>query len=222
MKFVHPDIDCIFDTDCDIINTLVIENQNLLYSLINDIQEQLAGNDGRAVLSGNDKILPFEKNLELLDRFIPFDLNSKALITKIASDFEKKAVSEDWYAHTAELLSRAESLLTNIAFDYSCNIEFTKISIGSFIKASGIEICDDYDTLGEKLLDYFELIYEFIGKKLFITVNLRSYISDGEAELFMKTAISHGFHLIMIENCEHKRLTQENRRIVDADLCLIS
>ena len=222
MKLVYPEIDCVFDTGCGIINTLIIENQNLMCSLINDIQNQLSGLDGKTVLSENDIILPIDKKLELLDRFIPFDMNGKALISKIAADLEKKAVSDEWYQRTSELLSHMESLLSNIAFDYSCSIEFTKIGIGSLIKASGIEICDDYDSLGEKIIDYFELIHEFIGKKLFVTVNLRSYISDRETELFMQTALDHEFNIIMIENCEHKRLQQEKRLIVDADLCLIS
>ena len=63
---------------------------------------------------------------------------------------------------------------------------------------------------------------EFIGKKLFVTVNLRSYISDKEAELFMQTALLHKFNVFMIENYEHKRLSYEKRFIIDADLCLIS
>lgn len=222
MKFVYPEIDCIFDADCGIINTLIIESPNLMYSLVKDIRDQLSGLDGRSVLSEGDKIISIEKRLELIDRFIPFDMNGKALISKITADIEKKAVSDEWYPLTAELMSRAESLLSNLAFDYSCNIEFTKVNIGSLIKASGVEICDDYASLGEKIIDYFELIHEFIGKKLFVTVNLRSYISDSETELFMETALAHEFQILMIENCEHKRLPQEKRLIVDGDLCLIS
>ena len=189
---------------------------------MSDIQNQLSGLDGKAVLSENNKILPIDKKLELLDRFIPFDMNGKTLISKITADLEKKAVSDEWYPRTAELLSLTESLLSNLAFDYSCSIEFPKIGIGSLIKASGVEICDDYDSLGEKIIDYFGLIHEFIGKKLFVTVNLRSYISDRETELFMQTVLDHEFNILMIENCEHKRLSQEKRMIVDADLCLIS
>ena len=222
MKFVYPEIDCVFDTDCGKINTLIIENQKLMCSLISDIQKQLEGLDGRSVLSEGNKILSMDKNIELLDRFIPFDINSKTLISKIVADLEKKAISDEWYSHTSELIGNTQLLLSKLAFDYSCNIEFTKISIGSIIKAVGVEICDDYESLGEKIIDYFELIHEFLGKKLFVTVNLRSYISDEETELFMQTALLHQFNVFMIENCEHKRLSCEKRMIIDGDLCLIS
>ena len=51
MKFVYPDIDCVFDTEIERINTIVIENPRLLCAMISDLQTQLAGGEGRAVLS---------------------------------------------------------------------------------------------------------------------------------------------------------------------------
>ena len=58
MKLVYPDIDCVFDTQIDKINTIVIENPHLLCALISDLQTQLAGGEGRAVLSADGKFLP--------------------------------------------------------------------------------------------------------------------------------------------------------------------
>ena len=205
----------------DEIATLVIENPGLFRALITDIQAQLYGMEGRAVLSLNGKSLPLSKNLELLDRFIPFDLNTKTLITKINADLEKKAVSDEYYPETLNVLGQLEKLLTDLSFDYPCGIEFPKLSAGAVLKAAGVEICDDYDSLGEKILDYFQLVNDLVGRKLFITVNLRSYFSDMETQLFMKTVASHGFDVIMIESFEHARLDEEKRLIIDADLCLI-
>lgn len=221
MNLVFPEIDCVFDTESEKINTLIIENPPLLCSFLTDLQNQFIGNNGKTVLSKNNKILPIEKKLEIIDKFIPFDINSKALISKISSDIEVKAVSEEFYANTNELLGNIDSYFSSLSFDYPCDIQFTKINIGSFIKASGIEICDDYDNLGEKIIDYIQLVTEFIGEKLFIIVNLRSYISDQDAELFMKTCLSHRFDILMIETFEHPKFDLEKRIIIDADFCLI-
>ena len=95
------------------------------------------------------------------------------------------------------------------------------MQIGSIIKAAGVEICDDYESLGEKLIDYFQLVNELLGRKLFVTLNLRSFFTAKEAQLFMKTVASHQFDVIMIESFEHQRLEEEKRLIIDADLCLI-
>lgn len=112
MKFVFPEIDFIFDTECDKINTLIIENPVLFRSLLQDITDQLSGLDGKAVLSENSKLLNIAKKLELLDRFIPFDLNSKAINSKIVADLELKAVSDEFYSATVETVGRMETLPT--------------------------------------------------------------------------------------------------------------
>ena len=221
MKFVYPEISFVFNTAVDKINTIVIENQRLFSGLIQDVENQLCGYEGKAVVSENDKILSTDKHLELLTNFYPFDLNQKTLLNKISAELEKTAVSGYYYHRAAELTSMAEAFLTEIAFEFPVDISFGKINIGSIIKASGMEIKDTYLKLSEKLIDYFELITEFIGKKLFITVNLRSYISDTEAKEFMETALSHEYNIIMIENCEYTLLPVESRHIIDSDLCEI-
>lgn len=221
MKFVYPDIDCVFDTEIEKINTIVIENPHLLCNLISDLQTQLAGSEGRAVLSADGKLLPMDKKLEVLDHFIPLELNTRALISRIAADLEKKALSDDCYPETSALIGRIDAYLSALAFDYPCDVAFTKVGVGTIIKAAGVEIRDDYESLGEKLIDYFQLVNDLIGRKLFITLNLRSYFTPKEAQLFMKTVASHRFDVIMIESHEHQRLEEEKRLIIDADLCLI-
>lgn len=138
-----------------------------------------------------------------------------------AAELEKKAVSEDFYGRTIELVSEIENHLMNISFDFLCDINYNKLDIGSIIRASGVEINDSYTSLGEKIIDYIELVTEFDRRKLFLTVNLRSYISDNEASEFMKTILSHGYNVIMLESSEHSRLDCESRYIIDADLCEI-
>lgn len=221
MRLVYPDIQCCFDTELDRVNCIVIENQQLFYSLLRDIENQFAGFDGVLVVSENGKPLKTDKYLEVLSQFFPFDINKKSLLNKITAELEAKAVSTDYYEKTVELLSGIEQHLINLAFDFSCDVCYNKLDIGSIVKAAGVQINDTAECLSEKIIDYIELVTEFDRKKLFITVNLRSFISDSEASLFMQTAISHGYHIIMLENCEHTRLDEEKRYIVDRDLCEI-
>ena len=219
MKFCFPEISGVFDTDTGFVNTLVIENQKLFYRLISDIASQLDGCDGNAVVSDRDKILGFSKNVELLTTFVPFELNKKALIGKIASALEKEAVNPDNYMNTMQMMADIEKYLDLLASGFDCDLSFTKVSPSSIIRAAGPEIADNYDSIAEKVIDYMELIREFDCKKLFITVNMRSYADDPEIEPFMKTVIDHEYDLIMIENTGYRRLPLEKRVTVDADLC---
>ena len=72
----------------------------------------------------------------------------------------------------------------------------------------------------ERLLDYMELVREFDRPKLFITVNMRSFLSDEIIEKFLKTAINHEHKLLMIESKGYLLLKHEKRLTVDQDLCL--
>ena len=221
MKIVNPKINYVFDTDTDKINTLVIENQRLMFDLLTDIEQQLSGYDGKTVLSDNNKILSISKQLELLTQFIPFEINRKNLISKISAELEKNAVCSEKYEHTAELLRMLEEYLSDLAFDLRADINFSKINIGAIIKAASPEILDDYDSLSEKIIDYMELVTDFDRQKLFITVNLRNYVTDEETESFMRTVLSHRLHILMIESHEYFRLPSENRVVIDCDLCEI-
>ena len=64
-----------------------------------------------------------------------------------------------------------------------------------------------------------ETVLEFEGEKLFITVNMRSYVEDSEMEAFIKTVTSHRYDLIMLENISYPKLENEIRYTIDSDLC---
>ncbi len=221
MKFVYPNINHVVEITEDQVNTLVIENQKLFAEILQDLCCQLQGDDGRSVLSNNEKILDISKNLELLSQFVPFEINKKSLISRVISLMEKQSVDADHYEETMEELSRLEAYMYHLAFDMTGDLTFTKISPASLIKAVGIEFEDNYDSLAEKLIDYMELVTFYDRPKLFVFVNLRSYISDAEAEAFFETVLSHQFKVVLIENKEYNRIALEKRYIVDEDLCEI-
>lgn len=89
------------------------------------------------------------------------------------------------------------------------------------IKAAGIEIIDDYDTLEERILAYMDLSREYEGKKLFVFVNLRSVVPYATLQLMMDTAITREYRVLLIDNMDYKKLSCESRIIIDNDLCVI-
>lgn len=222
MKITFPEFNKIFDTCVpNKINTLVIENQSLFSRFLLDLDHQLNGFDGKTVVSLSNKPLPVNKTVEVITQFIPFDINKKTLVNKIIAALEKTAVDGYNYQKTVELITEIEKYLDELSFGFDCDIEYSKLEISSILKAVGIEIKSSYDTVSEKLIDYFELVREFDRDKLFVTVNLRSYIDDIEAESFIDTVIKHEYNVIMLENFEHAKLLSEERYIIDADLCEI-
>ena len=222
MKFVYPDLHTITETIDGCLHVLVIENQELFQKLLRDMVQQIAGESGFAVVSEQDTPLPFSKYVEIIDRFVPFELNRRPLLNRIISALEKDALSEQHYTETMQTLGQTEQLLQNLAFDFSCDIVFPPFTAAALLKAAAPMLREEDKSPAELTLDYMQLVCEFERPKLFVTVNMRSYISDREMTRFADTALSHGYHLLMLENREYPRLAQEKRWIVDSDLCEIT
>lgn len=219
MKFVFPAIDHVFDVDNGQFHTLVIENQSLFSQLLQDIHQQMEGGDGQGVLSDADAPIAFSRYADVIDVFVPFSLNRKPLLSKISAALEREAVDEAHYEQSLQLLQAVETLLDDIAFRFPCDLVFPKLSIAGILKSAGIELKDDYKSIGERVIDYMELVTAFDRSKLFFTVNMRSFIADEEMALFVETALSHGFQLLSLESCDHPRLKNEARWTIDKDLC---
>ena len=221
MKIVLPQIDHVFDFDEECCITVVIENQRLFTDVIKDISEQIQGLYGRTVLSKGNKPVSMDKYAELISQFIPFDINQRTLISKVNSRMQQLAVNEDNFMATNELLAEWERYLLNLSMNLTGNFSFLKITAESLIKAAGMEFENEYDSLGEKLLDYMELVRTYDKDKLFVLVNLRSYLSDGETEAFIRDVQAREICILLLESVERQRICEENRYVVDNDLCLI-
>lgn len=221
MKLVYPEISTVFDMGNGKLNTLVIENQPLMQRFLTEIQSGIDGNSGRIVLSENDSPVELTKHAEILSDFISFDINKKSLLTKITSAIEQNAVDAEHFERTAALMRDVEVYLSEMSFDLSCDAVFSNVNVSSLIKSAGVILRDEYDSIAEKIIDYMELVTEFERRKLFITVNMRGFVSDIQTELFSKTVLSHGYSVLMVENHEYSRLPDERRVVIDVDLCEI-
>lgn len=221
MIYRHQYFDSAITTCNGKVNTVVIENAAAFAEILRDIASSIEGNSEQSVLFDRDKMLSFSTSAELLSSFFPFEVNRKTLLNKITASLEKEALLPENYQMTMEMISSTERYLSSLAEAFDCNLTFGKISPSSIIKASGLEIIEDYTSLPEKLLDYFELVREFEREKVFFTVNLRSYLNVRDVESFFESIVLHDFSVIMFENKEYSKNKWENRLILDEDWCII-
>ena len=203
----------------DEIAILVIENPDFFREFLRDISTQLDGFSGKAVLSRDDTPIGFLGNVELIDSFVSFEISRKTLLTKLVSQLESIAVSESNYLHTASLMGELEQYIQELSFELPCDILCSKMSIGSVLRAVGIEISDDYANDLERLLDYMELTRELERDRLFLLVNLRSWYSDEEVSKFLSSILSHEYHVLLVDSISKVRLPNEERVTIDTDLC---
>lgn len=221
MKLVHPEMLTVLQFLPGAVNSLVIENPTLFYQLISELVQQSEGKDGSFVLSKDDLVLDIAKKTEVVTDLIRFDINSKSLLTKIVSTLEKEAVSPNHYEKNQMLLSEIEGFVYELAFSYDIDLTCEKMNIGAILKALGIRLVDDYETLAEKIFSWMSLVREFEGDKLFVFVNLRSVLSETEVQAFIDTVVSHDYSVLLLDNYAYPKLTGEVRLIIDKDLCEI-
>lgn len=222
MMIAYPAGDICCELKENKILTLVIENQHVFYSIISDIQTQLDGNSGEFVLSENYTPLDMRKNTELISQLIPFTVNQKDLVTKLYGYIKKKAVNENMYQPTQELIAKISDYLYQLTEDEENELIVTvPEDISGILKAFDLRLDDNDMSLSEKLLEYMISSNEFKAKKLFIVINLRSYLTDNQAEQLFKSVLLKKLQLICIESAEHKRLGNEEVIIIDNDMCVI-
>lgn len=221
MKIIVPQVDYVFDCAGEKMCSIIIENQKLLYSVVCDILGQIQGDDGKTVLSEDNQVLSISKCAELITQFTPFELNHKNLISKVVSQMQKIVVDEQHYLKTQQLVGDWERYLMELSVGMVGNLNFPKVLADTLVKSAGIEFDDTYDSLAEKIIDCFELVQEYDKRKLFILVNLRSYLSDEEMNIFMQDVLTRNIQVLLLESSERTVLQNEKRYIVDADLCVI-
>lgn len=219
MKLVHPHMQEIIKFEENKVNSIIIENQQFFYEFINDIYNQLSGDEGKIVLSINNEPVDISKHLEMLTSFIPFEINKKPLLNKIYSTLEEHSQSSELYIETQNIISSVSKYIMSLTDYLDCGFEQKEITATSIIKMASPTLYDEYEEPMEKIIDYMELIRQFIGDKLFVFVNIRSYYTDDKMKLFFETINSHKFNILFLESIERTRLPFEKRLVIDNDLC---
>lgn len=221
MRIAGPYFNSLIEINEGEIFCLVIEEQNVFRNVILDIHDQICGEFGKLVLSYDNMPISFHKYVDVIESFAPFDINTKALISKINSSIEKNAVDSEHFLDSSKLVSDIENYISELCFDLPFGVECSKLSISSIIKAAAVHVLDDYENTIEAIVAYMLAILDFDKRKLFVTVNMRSYFTDDDMIMFLKEVKNHQIQVLMIENCVHDNLDGMNTLIIDKDLCEI-
>lgn len=221
MKIAYNNISTVIEMKPDRVTGLVIENSEMLFKFLTDLKASLRGEERGFVFSRNNMPFNPSQEVKLLTDFIDFELNQKSLLSKIIKSTEINAVNEDFFMESQHLLSEIENYLRRLTLDFPGELFFDKLSVQSLIKSFGLSLIDDYDSLEEKLLEYMELAYEFEGIRLFILVNVRCLIPQPKLQELIDTALINEHKILLVDCREYPRLNQEDRLIIDEDLCEI-
>lgn len=219
MKIVHPKINSKIEISDHEISVLVIEEPKFFCELLIDIKNQINKFEGDTVLSISNEPVSFHKYVELIIDPLDLEMNSRTIIKKVLEAMEKCGLDAVYYERTQKLIAEIEEYINDLSLNFDTEIGCQDISFQKILKAVELTVVEEYSRLVDKIYAYMELTREFEGDKLFIFVNLSNYIGNEQLQEFINTVIGHSFRVLLIDSHDFERLEQENRLIVDCDLC---
>ena len=132
---------------------------------------------------------------------------------------EKCGQDAVFYERTQKLMAEIETYINELCLNFDAEIECHDITFQQILKAVQLTVSEEYSRFVDRIYAYMELIREFEGEKLFIFVNLSSYIKGEQLQEFVNTATGHSFRVLLIDSHDFERLEKENRLVIDCDLC---
>ena len=161
-----------------------------------------------------------ESELMVVTDIFGFDVNSAAMLKLIHADIEKQLNEKP------EVKSMVEKLANTITelISYEClenelDLEYDEITILELIKALGIQIETQSDTVFEKCFEILQ-VYNYLSKKrLLIFINVGAYLTKNEMEKLIEyIQLSNQVVLFL----EPKRLYDLPQYVLDNDYFLMA
>ncbi|WP_093999398.1 type II-A CRISPR-associated protein Csn2 [Streptococcus canis] len=159
--------------------TLVIKDVNVFSSFVRQCYQYGETNDLQ-IFDTKLKALKVSEVMLITD-ILGYDINSPSILKMIHADLE------DCFNSQPEVKSMIEKLAATITelIAYEClenelDLEYDEITILELIKALGVKVETQSDTIFEKCLEFLQVFKYLSKKKLLIFINCGSYLTKEE------------------------------------------
>lgn len=222
MRLVHYELtEAILDENT-VFTEWIIESPEIFSEYIQELNGQLAGEEGRFVLSENNKELDLAKKADMVINPFSVDVNSRKILNKLYQELTGLSREEQMYTKTLELFRYIQEYMLDLEQCTSYILEFDQeIDIAALLKAVNVHYeVKDVDFL-EKIVQYIKIMVAVAGTKLFVIVNLRSYLTDLQMQNLIQECEYQDIKILFIENQQRSCMKGGKRYIIDIDKCEI-
>lgn len=222
MKLAHPTLEEPISFDDGIINVLVVENAGQLSDYIYDIINQSKGSNGDFVLSDCNGVIPLDGVTDLILNPFSLNPNTREVTGAIFGLLNKRIMNEENYIENCSILAEIEKFALMILDEENILLKPTEgLRFINVLKAMGVKFTLSEDSLLESICDYLDVMGAYSKIKLFIFVNLKSYLSSEDMSALYRH-INYAKHkALFIENRDNSSDVCERIVIIDEDLCEI-
>lgn len=200
-------------------SVLIIENEHMLNGFCKEIYDQIRGEEGGFHLSDGED-LDIKSNVDLLPRPWEIRLNESDVLKSLYKSMNKDAYDEEMCLKSLEISSFIETYVQKLADRQPFNIICHQPLLSTLFKLTKVEFCES-ESLLDNIFDYFLIKREYMGIRLFITIDLKSFLSPDDLKELFKFTSYNELNLLMIENKTSPLFTGCNTTTIDGDLCTI-
>lgn len=221
MRLIHSGYGINIEVCENEVNLLCIEQKKSFADLIQEILDQKNGKEGNFILSENDKIHNISKEVEIIINPFVLDCNEKRIQQKLYQEVYEQAVSNYLPETTelnAEIISYLEKITLSVPYDIIFDLEE---NIQGMLKIYGVRIEQQTSSLLEKITDYLKILVRMCRIKIFIFVNLKTYLDPEDLKKLYEFAFYEKLNIILIENQVIEKINCEKVCILDKDMCII-
>lgn len=223
MRLVERELGLEIELKENVVSVIVVEDVAFRLPMVEGLYSQVMGKDGRWLLVENEKNYELSKKAEMILEPFSLELNNKKVKTKLYQDIKIIAYefcfSQGLEVHS-HICNYLEDLLEKIPYPVKYEEEWNILEL---LKAYGVELAEESDSLCEKLFNYIKLVSQVCGIRIIITVNIKQYLTEEQIYELYKLAMYGKIQLVLVEfNMFSKIFDCEEIYILDDDSCIIT
>lgn len=222
MKLLNNEYNFSFDFDMNLINELICESPNIYNELIVALYNACNNNYSSFVLSNNSEIMDFTRNCEIIFNPFQIDINNKKNIDKLYLELSNTINEHDLYIDKNALISSIIKYINKLSLLSDYNINFIEdIDFKNILKIANVKLESNESNLVESLYDYMNITNKLQGERIYIFINLKTFITLEQVAKLYKSVIYNKFKIVLFENFDRKTIENEKKIIIDNDGCII-
>lgn len=218
MKLISDFFENAFELKFKELNILVIENKQFFRRLIYDLKKSVSGNESCFKIIENLE----EKDLSKISAFITdvFDINinESKIINRIYNLLIEESNGSELYDQKIKFENEINKFIEELIFKFDYNLTYDHIDYKNIFKGVNLHIEDNFQGLMENLLEYIDISYKLLDKKIFFILNLNCYFNSYELEELKRYLCYNNVVVVLLQNrLDLEILKSENIKIIDLD-----
>lgn len=204
------------------INTLVIEDTRYFSIFLKELIEATEIESDEFELIEDYKTVDMTKYVEIIFDIFNLEANSANILKKMYSELEEDLNTQEVYTKKVELESIIANITDELIYRSRFSLKAGEINYQNLFKAIEIEFDYEKNSVLERLIEYIKVTSELLKTKVYIIVNLDSFLSEEELVELEKILLYNDIKVLGLQNTIRREVKpSENLRIVDKDLCEI-